>query len=319
MTTCRICDNSDTNPAFRVPEMMFGSGETFQYFQCSRCGCLQIEEIPSDMSRYYGPEYYAYSNEIEKKVFKPVEYARHLRNEYAVFDRGVIGRFLYAIYPRPELRVLSIVSVRKDMRILDVGCGYGKLLGLLHCMGFTNVAGVDPFIKENSPMPKGFPIHRKRLEEMEGNWDLIMFHESFEHIPDGYTALRTVHHLLDTAGRCILAMPTVNSYAWERYGVNWVQIDAPRHCFVHSIESLRRLAEKAGFIIAKTEYNSTAFQFWGSEQYEHGIPLMAERSYARSPRDSMFSTHDIRKFKIQAHRLNAESKGDQIAVALRKR
>ena len=32
----------------------------------------------------------------------------------------------------------------KDSRVLDVGCGYGRVLGLLHAGGYHNLIGVDP-------------------------------------------------------------------------------------------------------------------------------------------------------------------------------
>lgn len=47
---CRVCSNIKNNVTYEVPEMMYGTRETFTYFQCARCRCLQIVEIPSDMT-----------------------------------------------------------------------------------------------------------------------------------------------------------------------------------------------------------------------------------------------------------------------------
>ena len=63
---CRICGNAEDNRTFEVREMMFGTRETFTYFQCAKCGCLQMVEIPSDMSRYYPPEYYSFNLSPER-------------------------------------------------------------------------------------------------------------------------------------------------------------------------------------------------------------------------------------------------------------
>jgi hypothetical protein len=57
-TKCRVCDNESGNKVYIVPEMMYGTGETFIYFQCSQCMCLQIADIPSDMTAYYPRDYY---------------------------------------------------------------------------------------------------------------------------------------------------------------------------------------------------------------------------------------------------------------------
>ena len=57
---CRICGNAEGNHAYDVREMMFGTRETFRYFQCGRCHCLQIARIPDDMSRFYPGNYYSF-------------------------------------------------------------------------------------------------------------------------------------------------------------------------------------------------------------------------------------------------------------------
>jgi hypothetical protein len=44
---CRICTNAENNREFRVREIMFGFRDEVSYFECSRCGCLQIAEIPN--------------------------------------------------------------------------------------------------------------------------------------------------------------------------------------------------------------------------------------------------------------------------------
>ena len=48
---CRICNNIEGNKTYEVREMMWGLRETFAYFQCSKCECFQISQIPSDMSK----------------------------------------------------------------------------------------------------------------------------------------------------------------------------------------------------------------------------------------------------------------------------
>ncbi len=52
MPTCRICGETGDFPRYQVREMMFGFRDTFSYHQCTVCGCLQIDQIPSDMQRF---------------------------------------------------------------------------------------------------------------------------------------------------------------------------------------------------------------------------------------------------------------------------
>ena len=150
------------------------------------------------------------------------------------------------------------------------------------------------------------------------SWDVIMFHHSFEHLSDQVETIRSVARLLSKNGLCIIRIPTVTSYAWENYKEHWVQLDAPRHFYLHSIKSMQLLATRLGFRIERILYDSTGFQFWGSEQYRRDIPLIADHSYAVEQERSIFSKSEIERFEEKAQLLNSEGRGDQATFYLRK-
>ena len=54
---CKVCTNSENNEEYRIREMMFGFGDEFTYFECLKCGCLQIRDIPGSMEKYYPANY----------------------------------------------------------------------------------------------------------------------------------------------------------------------------------------------------------------------------------------------------------------------
>jgi len=193
-----------------------------------------------------------------------------------------------------------------------VGCGAGRLLYALKEAGIENLRGIDPFNEEDIQYENGLKIQKKEIHEVEGKWDIITFHHSFEHISDPVETLKTVANLLKTDGRCIIRIPIVPCYAWERYRVNWVQLDAPRHFFLHSVKSMNILAAKVGLEIYKIDYDSTALQFKGSELYLRDIPLMAGRS-----KTSIFSMRERYAFKVHAKELNENKQGDQAVFYLK--
>ena len=313
---CRVCGNSDKKRLFKVREMMFGTMEKFIYFECNECGCLQIKDITEDMSPYYPGEYYSYSPVARRGPI--VRRLVNLRNQYALWGTGIVGKVLQNIHKNYKLASLFPLSLNRDARILDIGCGAGKVLLSLSEIGFKNLLGVDPFIDGDIHYENGLEIKKGNLHEVNGKWDVIMFHHSFEHLSDPISSLQLVESLLNDGGYCVIRIPTVSSYAWKKYRENWVELDAPRHFFLHSIESIERLAERSHLQLVDVVCDSTEFQFWGSEQYLRGIPLSSEHSFGVDPKGSIFSRREIRSFRKRAKELNEVQQGDRAVFYLKK-
>lgn len=308
---CRICDNESGNVAYTGVEMMFGTCHLFAYVRCAACGCLQIRDYPADLAEYYGAHYYSFHRDaLEERGFKRFRTDR--RNRYAVDGRGRLGRYFHEREPNLQLSNLSSVLGDRRRRILDVGCGSASLLRSLDRIGFHDVVGADPFIDAEIRFGRRGRVLKKTLAEVDGPFDVIMFHHSFEHLPHQHEVLAQVRTRLAPGGTCVLALPLSSSYAWEHYGIDWVQLDAPRHFYLHTVDSLGRLASAAGLTIVRTIFDSTAFQFWGSEQYRSGVPLFDDRSLTRRSIDgSMFTREDMAGFARRAVELNADGRGDQ--------
>lgn len=309
---CRICGAEDGLTWHEFREMMFGTRDRFPYFQCRECGCLQIAEIPRDLSKYYPPDYYAHRSAGGGDAGIQGVLRRH-RNRYAITRAGVVGRLLHALFPYPHRTVhhwLTRGGLSRDSRILDVGCGSGELLRDLGSAGYRRLLGVDPYIAADVELPGGGRIMKGTLQEVEGEFDLVMFHHALEHIPDQLPTLRAAARLLGPRGTCLIRIPIVSSFAWEHYGENWVQLDAPRHFYLHSRESLQRVAAQAGLRLEDVEHDSTEVQFFGSELYRRDIPL--------SEGGGVFSRREMRDFRRRAEALNREERGDSAAFYLRR-
>jgi SAM-dependent methyltransferase len=228
------------------------------------------------------------------------------------------GKILRGIFGQPDIPGwLEKTGVQQDEKILDVGTGSGELLFQLGRLGYSRLFGIDPFAECDVDYGfYGIEIRRAEIDQHRGRYDLVMFHHSYEHIADPLSALREAARLTKPGKLVLIRIPIAGSYAWRKYGMNWIQFDAPRHIFLHTESSIRILAEKSGLALEKVEYDSTAFQFWGSEQCSKNIPLFSEGSYAVNPR--VFSTDEIRMWEKKSVELNLLREGDQACFYLRR-
>lgn len=307
---CRICNLGGNSKTFTVRETMLGYGDAFLYFQCDGCGCLQIAEFPQDIGRYYPVDYYSFSATSRDRVDnRVVRWFRRIRNRASAGGADPISRLARNLFPNRKLTSLVGTGATSGSRILDVGCGAGWRLYALREAGFVNTLGVDPFVAEEITYENGLRILKRTVQEVDGEWDVIMFHHSFEHIPDQVGTLKAVARLLGPGGTCLIRIPTVSSFAWEHYRECWYQIDAPRHCYLHSVKSMETVARLAGLSVQSVVYDSTIDQFRASELCRLGIPWV---------RGGKFPRRQVREWKRRSRVLNREGRGDQAVFYLRK-
>jgi SAM-dependent methyltransferase len=201
--------------------------------------------------------------------------------------------------------MLAQLALGRDARILDVGCGGGALLDRLATVGFSNLYGADPFIAADGETPRGVPLMKRHLSEVTGQFDLIMFNHSLEHVPDPVAVLKLTYEKLAAGGICLVRLPTTSSEAWTKYGADWVQIDAPRHIVIPSRQGMALAADRVGLRVEKTFDDSTLGQFMESEAYRRDVAVTDPKILR------MFGPKRIWEWEKRADRLNRQGRGDQ--------
>lgn len=302
---------------------MFGTREEFSYIECSACGTVQIASVP-DLAAYYPSDYYSLVRSIDTPTFQKIHDTAAMRpvGSYLINGRGIVGKLLSHYRPHlaerfPKWLLSSPHPIRLDTKILDYGCGGGELLRRLSDYGFSDLTGADAFI-DREVSYRGINIYKRSLDQLEPSFDLIMLHHSFEHLPEPKAALNDIARLLSPDGTALIRIPLIN-YAWQKYGVNWVQLDPPRHLFLFTERSFEMIADEAGLRVESVVYDSEAFQFHGSEQYMMGISMHDERTFIGVSDDSIFDRRQIDAWTREAVQLNKESRGDQACFYLKRK
>jgi len=235
MHNCRICGWKGDAETVVAREMMIGTREEFTYFICPECKCLQIEKTPEDLGKYYSNEsYYSFNKADGRKID---------------------------------------VEPSCDLRVLDVGCGAGNFLCNLYKSGYTNLTGCDPFLEEDIEYENGVRIFSKSIHEMDGEFDVIYMMDSFEHVLDPHEVFDSTHRLLAKNGILGLRIPVFPNIAYDIFGTNWYQLDAPRHICLHSKESIEYMAKKHGFTLKSASWNGSEWMIERSFFYQKDIPF----------------------------------------------
>lgn len=247
--------------------MQHGILETFEYFQCIECECIQIKMIPENMSKYYPNNYYSLSQTNEEiNVVKRILLKQLFK--YRMHGFNPIGYLMYHLIPNYPYNWIKKGLLNFQSKILDMGCGSGERLLKMKLCGFENVIGIDPFIEKDIHYKCGLNILKKDIHELNEKFDFIMMHHSLEHIADQVKCLSMLKNLLKENGSILIRIPVNDGLSWQIYKQYSFTLDAPRHFYLHSYKSILQLAEELALDVFYY-YPDPGFScIWLSENYK---------------------------------------------------
>jgi SAM-dependent methyltransferase len=122
----------------------------------------------------------------------------------------------------------SLVSLNREARILEVGCGGGFALGGLHLLGFRNAVGCDADAGQVADAVRcGVAAAHVPVAEFAGwlatqaanGFDAVLLFDVLEHVPvaDQRPFLFTLRGALRDGGLILCQVPNANSILFGRY------------------------------------------------------------------------------------------------------
>jgi len=187
--------------------------------------------------------------------------SKHLKINEARWDKWaetVDGKSLKYDYLRSaQLGVISLLNLKENVCMLDIGCGTGWALGRAANAidGKGTFYGVDlsekmiEKAKENFQGNENFHFFKANAEEIpleDNQFDIIICTNSFHHYFNQEKALKEMHRLLKPQGRVYILDPTVD---------NWVirQIAKGMHLFIKDKVNLHT-SKEFGTIITRSGF-----------------------------------------------------------------
>lgn len=227
---CPICYSSKRVFLFRGKDRLHGIPGEFSVVRCLDCASIYLSERPLDLVSYYPVESYA--------AFAGAGTTSHP------------SRFPARQLGLRQWRRLLLTLKRDGGSLLDIGCGTGDFLWVMHQVPGWRVSGLEPNpIAVRFATSRGLNVVQGELPESKINEqsDAITLWHVLEHTPNPHHVLAEIRRLLKPDGVLILSVPVVDSMEAKIFGECWAGYDVPRHLMTFTRASLCRLLEQAGF------------------------------------------------------------------------
>lgn len=265
---CFLCGCKGKRVYQHLRDFIFNVPGEWNFKKCSNpeCGLLWLDPMPitEDIPKLYN-QYYTHTVDGQLPNFIGSVYERIREGILAVsfgYEEAVksrtwlaLGKLLSGIPLACERIGGTIMWLKASQkgRLLDIGCGNGKLLNRMRKLGW-DVTGIETDHEAVRLIRSKLQInvYKGNLEQAQfpgDTFDAITMHHVIEHLPDPLETLTECRRVLREDGILVLTTPNAESLGSIRYGMDWRGLEPPRHIYMFTIKSIQRAIKDAGFII----------------------------------------------------------------------
>jgi 2-polyprenyl-3-methyl-5-hydroxy-6-metoxy-1,4-benzoquinol methylase len=261
---CVVCGEAAL-PERTLHDDRYGFPGDFELLRCHSCGHRSLDARMSDeqiadlYTRYYP------RSSFDLDAWSPPE-------ESDGFDAWWHGR-----------RANAFRWVPRNVRVLDIGCGFGESLGYHRARG-CDAHGVEADANILRVAERhGLQVRHGLFDAAHyapASFDVVTLDQVLEHVSEPGRVLRGIHQVLRPGGLLVLSTPNADGWGAKLFGGRWIHWHAPYHLQFFSHDSMQRIAEEAGFSLERHVTVSPAA--WLGFQWGHLV------TYPRSGEPSAY-------------------------------
>lgn len=230
-------------------------GEPCSVLQCPSCGLVYKKFAPtvSALAKIYSGDYV------------------HFQSSSSVITQAEING------ARQKLarcrRLLSTYRLPEQLRLLDVGCGYGSFTEIAQRLGYL-ADGIDPYLPEEL---KSNHLQKKSPEDIPPNsYDIAVLLNVVEHLDEPRKMFSEVRRLLKPGGVMLLTCPYGDSFARHFHQANWGHLALNEHLLFWTPRALTRVLRELGFH-GKVSYRIAGSPFpFGRVELKTATPIQSD-------------------------------------------
>ena len=235
--SCPVCGSESCRYAGTVYDDRYGYPGSFQLFTCANCDHRFLTgKFTPEMLRDLYSNYYPRSSFI-------------LENHQPYQEAAGFQAWLNGEGSSP------FRWVPMNVRVLDIGCGFGESLGYYESRG-CDAYGVEADENIRRVAEKfGYKVHVGLFDPSlyaPDSFDYVTMGQVIEHVTDPVATLRGITRILKPGGTAILSTPNLRGWGARLFRTRWEHWHTPYHLQLFSLSSMRVAAAKAGLILEKS-------------------------------------------------------------------
>jgi 2-polyprenyl-3-methyl-5-hydroxy-6-metoxy-1,4-benzoquinol methylase len=234
---CKFCDGS-ISPLSSFWDDRYGYPGRFAAWRCSNCGhiCIDANMTPDQLTALYSNYYPRSAFDVEdwtppRDVSQPLAWWR-------------------------GLHASAYRWVPPNVRVLDIGCGFGESLGYHRNRG-CDAFGVDADINILRVAARhGLQVKVGLFDAnlwQASSFDVVTLDQVIEHVTEPVELLRGIWTVMKPGAILIVATPNVSGWGARIFGRRWIHWHVPYHQQFFTRVSISRAASAAGFSVESTK------------------------------------------------------------------